>query len=131
MAREIHIKISHNYVILIVIFALVVGFVGGYLTSRIKYRAQIGIISTMVMQKASESDLLRSKLNRVMMVDGKMFKEVNGVVSKMTTDVNLINGMLILTTGKVVRKDGTAITLKDGESVMSDGTMSGSSMMSQ
>lgn len=83
------------------------------------------------MQKASESDLLRSKLNRVMMVDGKMFKEVNGVVSKMTTDVNLINGMLILTTGKVVRKDGTAITLKDGESVMSDGTMSGSSMMSQ
>ena len=58
------------------------------------------------------------KNGRMMMIDAKAKTE-----SSMEKDATLNDGVKVMTNGKVVRKDGTAFMLKEGESMWMDGAM--------
>jgi hypothetical protein len=77
----------------------------------------------MVMDKASEINTLTAENNRYFMVSGGMMEERNGIVSRMTEDTTLSDGTIITMGGKVVKTDGSIITLKNGESVLMNGMM--------
>lgn len=120
MARKGSIYDTTTWIIAV---SLVLGFIAGFLVARVKYRTQIGLISTMVMDKASEIDSLKAQKNRYLMVGGTMMEERDGVIGRMTSDVSLADGTKITTGGKVTRKDGTTILLKNGEYVLMDGSL--------
>lgn len=113
----------YNTTTWVIIATLVLGFIAGFVVARFKYRTQIGLISTMVMDKAAEIDTLTAGNNRYFMVSGDMMEEQDGIVSRMISDMTLSDGTTITVSGKVVKKDGSIITLKNGESVLMNGMM--------
>lgn len=58
------------------------------------------------------------------MKDGKMIMvdEKSKTMTSMEKDAVLNDGAKVMTTGKVIRKDGSTFTLKEGESIWIDGT---------
>jgi len=121
MAKGTHKK---NALTWVVIAALALGFLGGYLVARAKYTNQIGLVSKMVMDRSTLIDRLNNKLNRVSMTeDGKMVQVKNGLISPLRQSITFSNGVTVLTNGKVVQKDGTTTTLKPGESIDMDGNI--------
>jgi hypothetical protein len=113
----------YNTTTWIIIATLVLGFIAGFVVARFKYRTQIGLISTMVMDKASEINTLTAENNRYFMVSGGMMEERNGIVSRMIEDTTLSDGTIITMGGKAVKTDGSIIILKNGESVLMNGMM--------
>ena len=113
----------YNTTTWVIIATLVLGFIAGFVVARFKYRTQIGLISTMVMDKASEINTLTAENNRYFMVNGSMMEEKDGIVSRMISDTTLSDGTIITMSGKVVKTDGSIIFLKNGESVLMNGMM--------
>ena len=116
-------KTIYNTTTWVIIATLVLGFIAGFIVARFKYRTQIGLISTMVMDKASEINTLTAENNRYFMVSGGMMEEKDGIVSRMISDITLSDGTTITMGGKVVKTDGSIIILKNGESVLMNGMM--------
>ena len=58
------------------------------------------------------------KNNKMIMIDAK-----TKIESSMEKDATLNDGTKVMTDGKVIKKDGTAFMLKEGESMWMDGTM--------
>ena len=73
-------------------------------------------ICSIVSNHKIQSDLYFAKLK-----DGKIVMVYQGVI--MTADVVLDNGTQIKTDGSVVKKDGTKLSLKEGECVDKEGRM--------
>ncbi|MBI3981064.1 hypothetical protein HY345_03640 [Candidatus Microgenomates bacterium] len=57
------------------------------------------------------------------MTSGKMMMVKDGEVQQMTADQTLNDGTVVKTSGEVVRKDGSKIMLKNGESITMDGSI--------
>lgn len=57
------------------------------------------------------------------MTGGKMMMVKNGQVQSMTGDQTLNDGAVVKTNGEVVRKDGSKMMLKNGESITMDGSV--------
>jgi len=114
---------AYNITTWVIIATLILGFIAGFVVARFKYRTQIGLISTMVMDKASEINTLTAENNRYFMVSGGMMEEQDGVVSRMISDTTLSDGTTITMSGKVVKTDGSIIVLKNGESILMNGMM--------
>lgn len=113
----------YNTTTWVIIATLVLGFIAGFVVARFKYRTQIGLISTMVMDKAAEINTLTAGNNRYFMVTGVMMEEKDGIVSRMISDTTLADGTMITMSGKVVKTDGSSVILKNGESVLMNGMM--------
>jgi hypothetical protein len=113
----------YNTTTWVIIATLVLGFIAGFVVARFKYRTQIGLISTMVMDKASEINTLTAENNRYFMVTGVMMEEKDGIVSRLISDMTLSDGTTITMSGKVIKTDGSIITLKNGESILMNGMM--------
>jgi hypothetical protein len=59
-----------------------------------------------------------------MMKDGKVWQVKKGKKTQVTTDATLLNGTIITNNGNVTLPDGTVRTLKNGETIYTDGTWS-------
>lgn len=55
------------------------------------------------------------------MTSGKMMMVKDGKVQEMSTEQTLADGSVVKTNGEVVKKDGSKMMLKNGESVTMDG----------
>lgn len=107
----------------VVFVALVVGFVVGYLIARTRYIQKISVISEDLMQSANHVTMLNNKLNRYVMINNTMMQIKDGNLSPMTNDVTLSDGTKVMTTGEVVKPDGTTVTMTDGDWVAMNGTL--------
>lgn len=65
----------------------------------------------------------------VMMEEGKMMVMKNGKTMDMDQDMTMKNGTMVMKDGSVKMKNGKTATLKDGECVYMDGSMSKMKMM--
>lgn len=59
----------------------------------------------------------------VMMENGKMIQMKDGKMMDMTTNVTLSDGSTVMSNGTLKKKDGTTTTLKNGDCVMMNGSM--------
>ena len=58
-----------------------------------------------------------------MMKDGKMMMMQGGKMAPMTKDMTMANGTVCKTDGTCTMKDGTTMTMKEGQCMMMDGKM--------
>jgi hypothetical protein len=59
-----------------------------------------------------------------MMKDGKVWQVKKGKKTQVTTDATLLNGTIVSPIGNVTLPDGTIRTMKNGETLYTDGTWS-------
>lgn len=125
--------------VLIIIAALAIGVVGGYAYARVKYKALLWQKDTTIAQQqtaikdqkmiaeenAKKAETIRVSQKGYTLKGGKMMVEENGKLTAMTTSATLTDGTKVLTTGQVVKKDGTKMTLKEGQVIWMDGTATG------
>ncbi|MBI4067759.1 thioredoxin family protein [Candidatus Gottesmanbacteria bacterium] len=62
------------------------------------------------------------------MKDGKMMIEENGKMTAMIADATLNDGTKVTTSGQVMKKDGTTMTLTEDQSIWMDGTFDAGNM---
>ncbi len=113
------------------IVSLIVGLLIGWFIASNQYNAKLAQVNTMLMKKNDEVKMMKEKQEKDMMMkstgyvmkDGKMMIEEGEKMSAMTEGVTLNNGYKVMTDGTIVKKDGTKIQLKEGQSVWMDGTM--------
>ena len=63
------------------------------------------------------------KKDHVMMMDGKMKMVKNGKEIPMDTDMTMGNGTKVMADGMCTKKDGTTMTMKNGDMMDMDGKM--------
>lgn len=107
----------------IIVVALILAFVGGYMVARAKYKPQLLELSKMVSDKDQAMQKMKTEANKVMMKDGAMWVVENGLVKTMDADIMLKNGDKVTTEGKVVKSDGTESTLQNGDAVSMEGSL--------
>ncbi len=64
-----------------------------------------------------------SKTDGCMMMNGKMMSIKNGKMSTMTKPMTLSNGTKCMVDGKCVKKDGTKMTMKEGDHMDTTGNL--------
>lgn len=107
----------------ILVVALALAFVGGYLVARARYKPQILELNKMVMDRDQSLNMMKANANRVMRKDDKVYIVKDGIVSEVTEDVTLNNGDKVMMDGKVVKKDGSESMMQNGDSMDMDGKM--------
>jgi hypothetical protein len=107
----------------ILVVALALAFIGGYLVARARYKPQILELNKMVLEKDTSLSKIKANANKVMMKDDAMWVVEEGIVSQMEEEVTLSNGATVGVDGKVTNADGTEMMLKNGESISMDGEM--------
>lgn len=107
----------------ILVVALALAFVGGYLVSRARYKPQILELNKMVIEKDQALNKMKANSNKVMMKDGKMYVVKDGMVSELTDEVTMTNGDKVMSDGKVMKADGSESMMQNGESMDMDGKM--------
>lgn len=108
-----------------IILCLAIGVVAGFLLARARYKPQLQITHDMVLEKVQEVDALKSRMNRLMMVNGRMLRMKDGEVTELNEDATLNNDTKVTTDGKIVQPDGTTTMMKNGDSMGMDGMMFG------
>jgi hypothetical protein len=125
--------------VLIIIAALAIGGIGGYAYARVKYKALLWQKDTTIAQQqiaikdqkmiaeenAKKAEEIRVSQKGYTLKRGKMMVEENGKLTAMATSAILTDGTKVMTTGQVVKKDGTKMTLKEGQVIWMDGTVTG------
>ncbi|MES2060542.1 MAG: DUF6799 domain-containing protein [Bacteroidota bacterium] len=75
------------------------------------------------MQMGKKEQHMSMKKNHLMMMDGKMQMQKNGKTMPMEKDMTLTNGTQVMTDGMCKMKDGTSMTMKDGDMIDMNGKM--------
>ncbi len=107
----------------VLVVALVIAFVGGYLVARAKYKPQILELTKMVMDKDQTIEKLKADANRVVVKDGVVWVIQNGLMSQLENEMTLNSGDKVNSEGKVIRKDGTEVMLQEGDSADMEGNI--------
>lgn len=110
----------------IILGALVIGLIGGYLVAKAKYTHYIGLISVMFSEKDSELNRIKDKLrnmNGVMKVGEKMVVMEDGTVSVMEETMTLSDGTTVEPNGYYQRVGEERKMLQDGQALDMDGRM--------
>lgn len=113
-------------VIAIVVFVGVVAGVGYFVihkqskeTSPLQEREKLLMEKEAMEKKKSEAMPEKG----VVLKDGKIMLEENGTMSPLAKDYTFESGVKVTLAGKVTKKDGTAVKLKEGQSVWGDGSI--------
>lgn len=106
-----------------IILCLAIGGVAGFLLARARYKPQLQITHDMVLEKVQEIDSLKSRMNRLMMVNGRMMRMKDGDVTELNEDTTLNNDTKVTIDGKIIKPDGTTTMMNDGDSMGMDGMM--------
>ena len=109
-----------------IILCLAIGAVAGFLLARARYKPQLNTTHDMVLEKVQEVNALKNKMNGFTMVNGKVMKMTDGVITEMTEDTTLSDDTKVTVDGKIVKPDGTTTMMKDGDSMGMDGMMANS-----
>lgn len=115
----------------VLVAALVIAFVGGYLVARAKYKPQIIELNKMVADRDVTIEKMKSDANRVVMKDNSMWVIQDGVMEALESEMTFTNGDKIDATGKVTQKDGKEVLLQNGDSVNMDGVVTYGKEMEQ
>lgn len=115
----------------VLVAALVIAFVGGYLVARAKYKPQIIELNKMVADRDVTIEKMKSDANRVVMKDNSMWVIQEGVMEALESEMTFTNGDKIDATGKVTQKDGKEVLLQNGDSVNMDGVVTYGKEMEQ
>jgi hypothetical protein len=110
----------------IIIIALLLGIVGGYLFAKMKYTHYIGEISVMFNQKDSQLNEMKAKMNEmngVMKVGGKMMVVKDGKVSMMTEQETLGDGTVVQPNGQYQKPNDEMMMMQNGEAFDMKGNM--------
>ena len=108
-----------------IILCLAIGGAAGFLLARARYKPQLQTTHDMVLEKVQEVDALKSRMNRLMMVNGRMMQMKDGDVTELSEDTTLNNDTKVTMDGKIIKPDGTTTMMKDGDSMGMDGMMFG------
>lgn len=120
--------VSKNTIYTVLIIGLILGFAGGFLFARNKYKTQLVQTSIKLAQTESELKNLGEKISMqkkegYKMQDGKIVVVKDGVEADMDKEVVLADGTKVGVDGVVVKKDGSVLNLQNGEIVWSDGSI--------
>ena len=107
----------------VIIVALIVAFIGGFLIARAKYKPQLVELTNMISDKDAAMQQMRSNENKIQKKEGKMWIIENGMAKEITTEVVLVNGDKVMVDGTVIKSDGTSTKLTDGESLDMNGNL--------
>ncbi len=108
---------------IVLVVALVITFVGGYLVARAKYKPQILELNKMIADKDMTMEKMKSDANRVVMKDNAIWVIQNGVMSVLENEMTFTNGDKVNFEGKITQKDGKEILLQNGDSINMDGVV--------
>jgi hypothetical protein len=112
---------SDMHMKIVVIVALAIAFIGGYLIARAKYKPQIVELAKMVTDKDVALEQMKSNTNKVMMKEDKMFIVEDGMARPMDADIMMSNGDKVTTNGEISKSDGTKETMHNGDAVDMNG----------
>lgn len=116
---------ANSSVIWTVLLCLAIGGVAGFLLARARYKPQLNTTHDMVLEKVQEINALNKRMNRVMMVNGKMMRMRDGDIAGLDEDATLTDDTRVTRDGKIIKPDGTTRMMKDGDSMGMDGMMFG------
>jgi len=74
-------------------------------------------------QNMQNNSFDKSHPDGVMMQNGKMMQVKNGQLSSLDNDVTLSNGTKIMSDGTCIKKDGTKMTMKEGQHMDMSGNL--------
>lgn len=114
-------KDSSMKVILVV--ALALAFIAGYLVSRARYKPQILDLNKMVMERDESIKMMKASVNRIMKHDDTLWMIEDGILREVEEEVTLSDGSVVGLDGTVTRKDGSQVMLQNGDSIGMEGTM--------
>lgn len=114
---------SDNSMKIMVVAALLVAFIGGYLVARAKYKPQILELTKMVADKDMSMQKVIANANKVVMKDGKMLIVENGIVREMDVDAMMSNGTKVMQDGSVIKSGGQEMKMQNGDAMDMDGNM--------
>lgn len=123
MASKKKVAVNDNSMKVILVVALALAFIGGYLVSRARYKPQILELNKMIMEKDGTINTMRANANRVMRRDDEMWIVKDGMVSRMEEEVVMSNGDKAMPDGMIVKSDGSEVRLQNGQSMGMDGQM--------
>lgn len=123
MASKKKVAVNDNSMKVILVVALALAFIGGYLVSRARYKPQILELNKMIMEKDGTINTMRANANRVMRRDDEMWIVKDGMVSRMEEEVMMSNGDKAMPDGMIVKSDGSEVKLQNGQSMGMDGKM--------
>lgn len=109
------------------ILGLLLGFFGGFLSARNRYKTDLIKLSVDLSQREAElkkfldKEILMSE--EYLMKDGRIVIVKDEKEAELTEDKTLPSGVKITTFGVVAKPDGTSIQLQNGESVWADGSI--------
>lgn len=105
------------------ILIALLGFAGGYLVASLKSKVEMTIVKSGIVSQEDTLSQMKERMNRVGMWGGKMMRMRDGVISALDEEIVLPNGTKISQLGKILSKDGKETMMKDGDSVLMNGTM--------
>jgi len=101
----------------------------GNKTHKMKTKTIKNLIALVAVTAVSATTLMAGEMkddtmqDGVMMKDGKMMVEKNGKAMKMHHTMTMADGTKIMSSGKVMMKDGKTMMMKEGEMMTMDGKM--------
>lgn len=107
----------------VLVVALALAFIGGYLVSRARYKPQILELNKMVMDKDQTMNRMKANANKVMMKDGTIWVVKDGILSPLEEEIEMTNGDKVMPDGKLIKADGSESMMQNGESMDMDGNM--------
>lgn len=114
---------TDNSMKVVLIVALALAFIAGYLVSRARYKPQILELNKMVLDKDTTISNLKANANKFMREDDVMWIVEDGLVRELEEEVTLSNGYVVTPEGKVMKGDGSEMMLQNGESMGMDGEL--------
>lgn len=114
-------------VLIVVIF--VGGFAGGFLTARLKYKADLLVTRLLVGQTVDKITLpqqmlaIRSLDGGAMMRNNQMYTVKNDNIEQMKDSFRLKDESKVNVDGSIIRRDGTSFKLVNGQGIDEDGNL--------
>lgn len=122
MATKEHYHVKKEVVLVVV--ALVLGLVLGFLFARNKYKGQLMKTNDLVIGRDAEIKEMASKLNRVMMWGNSVLLMKDGVMEAMREESMMLrDGTKVMRNGDYLKSNGEKGRLQNGSSFDMDGNM--------
>lgn len=113
----------------LIVLIFVGGFAGGFLTARLKYKADLLVTRLLVGETVDKITLpqqmlaIRSLDGGAMMRNNNMYTVRNDSIEEMKDSFRLKDGSRVNVDGSVVRKDGPSFKLVNGQGINQDGQL--------
>lgn len=129
---EIHHGKHHllRFEMLVLIVLIFIGaFAGGFLTARLKYKADLLVTRLLVGETVEEITLSQQMLainsldGGALMRNNQMYRVERDRISIMKDSFRFSDGTRINVDGSVVRRDGTTFKLVNGQGIKADGDL--------